>query len=648
MKRKIWYDFFLSIILFVLVLIPYVYAWSTNYYVEELVVDAGVVGGYFAGGNGSKEHPYEITNQRHLYNLAWLQYMGNFNKESSTNSGEYETFYFTLSNNLDCEGMVLPPIGTGDNPFVSVFNGNGHTISNVKVSNNFHELVQYPNNVNNTNYQNVNVIGFFGVIGKYTGEENDQLKIPVVADGQGGTNVVTSVHDFYLDNIEISSNKENSLVGLLAGYVNGNVSNIGIHYSWFNLASGVSHIENKKISNYTLIGDYNTTDDGGINWDDKPQGGSIGYGTSTDIKKLKDKMQALNGTSGTPALNANQYLPFSGTGEIIKNDSGANVGEVAEHNNIGYYTGNDIKIYEFHKSNLDTSQFYHPTFAAKQIVTLPYVNLDGVVECPDAEQEIKDATINSADETIYTIRLQNRLDINNNLVTIHNAVLWGEEIPTLVIPRRVIWVAPKRAGTLKFVMINPGNGQNFTLSRFYRSIKGDYSSSMVGLESLIETNVYAGLTHGDKGSTIQVDGVDRTFTEDTGLVYYFTYEVTEEMIEAGYEFALSRDNGSDGAYFWYLDVGANGGNVDPTYTGTINGVDFVYAIDNGFSSFDDKSNVCFEVDSQTAVAQDVVVYFKRKQTIGVLYFATVDSVTIVPAGSGTKGKAKDEKCDAQA
>lgn len=644
MKKNLILHSCLAVLAGIIFLIPFVYGWATNFYVKQLVVDAGVVGGYFASGNGSEERPFEITNKRHLYNLAWLQYMGNFNHADADKTDEYKTYYFSLSNDLDCEGLVLPPIGTGDNPFVSVFNGNGHTISNLKVSNDFNQLEQHPNNVDITNYQNVNIIGFFGIIGKYTGTENEGLKIPTIT-GESGTNVVTSAHHFYLDNLEIHSNKTNSLTGLFAGYVNGNVSNIGVHYSWFNLATGVSPIENSKISNYTLIGDYNGSGEGGIEWGDKPQGGSIGYGTSTDIKELKDKMQALNGTSGTPAIKANQYLPFSGTGEIIKNASGANIGEVADNNNIGYYTGNDIKVYEFKKSNMDTTCFYHPTAASKQIVTLPHTNYEGIVDYPDAEQEIKDATINNPEETIYAIRLQNQIDINNNLVTIENAKLWGEEIPKLVIPRRVIWVAPKRAGTLKFVMINPGNGKNFTLSRFYRTVKGDYSSQMMGLESLIETNNYAGLTTGEKGVTIQVDGADRTFDKDTGLVYYFTYEVTEEMIEMGYEFALSRNNGTEGAYFWYLDVGANGGNVDPTYVGSIEGVDFVYQIDGAFNSFEDKSNVCFEVDSKTGVATDVLIYFKRNQLTGVLYYPTADSVTIVSIGSGSKGKAKDENCD---
>ncbi|MDE6014068.1 MAG: hypothetical protein K2G50_03885, partial [Anaeroplasmataceae bacterium] len=638
MKRKTLISLGLAVLTFVLVLIPCVYGWATNFYVRDIIVDAGVIGGYFAGGNGTEERPYEIANKRHLYNLAWLQYMGNFNHKSSTNEEEYETYYFKLSNDLDCEGMVLPPIGTSDNPFISVFDGGGYTISNLKVSNNYNELEQHPNNVNVTNYQGVNIIGFFGIVGKYTGTENNGLTIPVVADGQGGTSVITDVHDFYLDNLEINSNKANSLVGLLAGYVSGNVSNIGIHYSWFNMASSVTNIDQKKVSNYALIGDYNINGEGGIDWVDKPEGGAIGYGTSTDIKELKDKMQALNGTSGTPAINASQYLPFSGTGEIIT-EGGTNIGEVADENNIGYYTGSDIKIYEKNKSEIDSTHFYYPSGESNGIWTLPHTGYDNTTY-PDADEDVKKATINSDDTKIYTIRLQNKIDINNNLTTIYNAKLWGEDIPVLKIPRRVVWVKPKQPGTMKFVMINTKDGENFTLSRFYRSVRGDYSSSMTGLETIIDTNNLGMLTYGKKGADIRVDGQQVAFN-DVALAYYFTCEITEEDIAAGYEYALSRDNGSNGAYFWYLDVGANGGNVDPTYIGTIEGVDFVYTVGNGYNSFDDKSEVLFGIDN---VSSDVLVYFKRNDQM-VLYFVTSEGVDVTPIGSGSSKKATDKNCN---
>ncbi len=689
MKRKIWYHVFLSMLLFVLVLIPCVYGWSTNFYVKQIVVDARVIGGYFASGNGTKDHPYEIANRRHLYNLAWLQYMGNFNIESSTNSGEYQTFYFTLSHNLDCEGLVLPPIGTGDNPFVSVFNGNGHTISNVKVSNNFHELVQYPNNVTNTNYQNVNVIGFFGVIGKYTGEENNQLTIPVVADGQGGTNVVTSVHDFYLDNIEINSNKENSLVGLLAGYVNGNVSNIGVHYFWFNLASGVSHIDNKKISNYTLIGDYNTSGEGGIDWSEKPDGAGMGFGGSVSILSIMDRMNYISSNNWAfPSLNFNgmtssssshpekgSYLSLVVDNEISPTYYQNNTSEVVSSNNIGYYTGNEAKVLgkvtseqlvasdcfvDDGTGNLVTTSDIKDDIAKGNIKDINIYEVTGYGQfgiSQNITQNVKDDVLSMVnDETghLYSIRFSGQVEVNN-WVTIENATVATKKYDKINIPPKSIWFTAHQDGMAKIVFCTQNNTtRGVSLYQIKRNGDQPYFSNNPGGGD-VSISAINHVYHNSAENTYVydipavTDGWEEVYNYDwysnqtigEDKIYYIQIPIME-----GNEYAFGAQNSGEG-YIMYLDIGQNG-NVNPTYVGTIVGVDFVYAIDNGFNSFDDKSNVCFEVDSQTGVAQDVVVYFKRKQTIGVLYYATVESVDIVPVGSGPKGKSKDEKCDVQA
>jgi hypothetical protein len=92
---------------------------------------------YFAGGDGSAEKPYIINQPIHLYNLAWLQYLGYFNL--SENSA-YKQTYFVLGSDVDMtstgtENWTLPPIGTSDNPFIGNFDGKGYTISNLVVDN---------------------------------------------------------------------------------------------------------------------------------------------------------------------------------------------------------------------------------------------------------------------------------------------------------------------------------------------------------------------------------------------------------------------------------------------------------------------------------------------------------------------------------
>ena len=92
---------------------------------------------YFAGGDGSSTNPYIINQPIHLYNLAWLQYLGYFNQ---TKDGAYDQTYFVLGSDVDMtsdsiNNWTLPPIGTTDNPFIGNFDGKGYTISNLVVDN---------------------------------------------------------------------------------------------------------------------------------------------------------------------------------------------------------------------------------------------------------------------------------------------------------------------------------------------------------------------------------------------------------------------------------------------------------------------------------------------------------------------------------
>ena len=100
-------------------------------------------GAYFAYGNGTAERPYGITKPRHLYNLAWLQYLNYFNKNVD-DSGQIIPTYFELGSDVDGEGMVIPPIGNESHPFVGNFDGQGFVISNFVISNNASDFVVKP------------------------------------------------------------------------------------------------------------------------------------------------------------------------------------------------------------------------------------------------------------------------------------------------------------------------------------------------------------------------------------------------------------------------------------------------------------------------------------------------------------------------
>ena len=74
----------MSFFCFIGITIAISWAWFLN---NELVtpdVSGYSASAYFAGGDGSEENPYQIASPKHLYNLAWLQYLGVFNQPGCT------------------------------------------------------------------------------------------------------------------------------------------------------------------------------------------------------------------------------------------------------------------------------------------------------------------------------------------------------------------------------------------------------------------------------------------------------------------------------------------------------------------------------------------------------------------------------------
>jgi hypothetical protein len=71
----------------------------------------------FAGGNGSPENPYQISTRKHLEAV---------NNDLSA--------YYTLLNDIDLESVEWVHIGQDSARFTGVFNGNGHSIYNLKIS----------------------------------------------------------------------------------------------------------------------------------------------------------------------------------------------------------------------------------------------------------------------------------------------------------------------------------------------------------------------------------------------------------------------------------------------------------------------------------------------------------------------------------
>lgn len=222
-------------------------AWVSDNGLSSIInVSGSVHKNYFEYGKGTKDEPYGIANPVQLYYFSWLQYLGFFNN-TFNEDGSLVTFYFEidpeLEGGLDMTGYKLPPIGTKDNPFIGNFNGNGKTISNLTVRNFYNVLSAPPSGTDD--FGGAEIIGFFGVIGS--------LPNPTYTYDTSAN----EVKNLALENFTIITQTNQTLVGIVAGYVNGIVDCVGVIGGNVQILSNVTGALTEytnNFSDYSLIG----------------------------------------------------------------------------------------------------------------------------------------------------------------------------------------------------------------------------------------------------------------------------------------------------------------------------------------------------------------------------------------------------------
>ena len=179
---------------------------------SENPIEGSVQDKYYASGTGAYNDPFVINQPRHLYNLAWLQYLGFYNKNDG--GVDDHQFYFVLGDNIDMSAFgAIPPIGTEQNPFIGHFDGQGYVVSNVTITNNFNDYDSHPSAMDSgwddeLNHQQPHILGFFGVVGYPGGNKN--------------TSYDTAVNEFVntgLTGVTVETVLEDSLMGVAAGLV---------------------------------------------------------------------------------------------------------------------------------------------------------------------------------------------------------------------------------------------------------------------------------------------------------------------------------------------------------------------------------------------------------------------------------------------
>ncbi len=268
---------------------------------------------YFAGGTGSADSPYEIRSAVHLYNLAWLQYLGYFNMNPDFNNGLAQS-HFVVKEKVDMRAFksAIPPIGTTEYPFIGVFDGGDNTIVSVRVSNNAgstdNALKIRPSNAefNGTTHlfvtdksAEVSVVGLFGVTGDYDGYI---AKYKAANAGFTDENAAAmSVGNFYADYLHIYSGSAATLTGLVAGYAGSGISNVGVYRGDINYASGASGLtalsgSASVTSKYALVGAFN---ENVIEWGDTSgsDGDNPDWGGSVDMKSMHSRLSTYLNTT---------------------------------------------------------------------------------------------------------------------------------------------------------------------------------------------------------------------------------------------------------------------------------------------------------------------------------------------------------------
>ena len=233
-------------------------AWFRDYaMMPEGRIDGSIRGAYFAYGDGSADEPYGIAIPRHLYNLAWLQDTGYFNRDLD-GDGVLDTFYFEIDPSLlqsnggtgvlNMEDYYIPPIGTTTYPFLGQFNGNGVVISDLNVTNSYADFgTNHPTAVNSSSYaaNKSQVVGLFGVVGSIPNQEISY---------NSSTNIIKNVG---LKGVTVKSDSENTLVGIAAGYVNGTLDKVAVDDGKIDVVANAGALPSlgaTKISHYSLVG----------------------------------------------------------------------------------------------------------------------------------------------------------------------------------------------------------------------------------------------------------------------------------------------------------------------------------------------------------------------------------------------------------
>lgn len=324
-------------------------------------VAGSVQGAYYAGGDGTSGNPFQIHDPIHLYNLAWLQYFGTYNKFNDSGALTTQT-YFVVTSDLDMTGWTLPPIGTEDFPFLGKFDGGSHTIKGLISTNEFGSgsSVKTPQKFTGfgDTYHQPEIVGFFGVVGKLPN------------DSYSYTSVNNQMINCTLEGTKVESRTSKTLIGIAAGYVNATMNGvkikgaatIDVNGTTASTAVDATNIT-ENLSDYGLVG-YSTKTGSGGSYSQKLSKfysngeGSGGGGEGADWGGSIDMLSLYNRLS--KVYNEDSYDNGDFTVNTITDVNGVTTKQKVENldNHFAGLSADDYS-YTFNKHNAGNQNYYY-------------------------------------------------------------------------------------------------------------------------------------------------------------------------------------------------------------------------------------------------------------------------------------------------
>ncbi|XMB72036.1 hypothetical protein RJI07_08000 [Mycoplasmatota bacterium WC30] len=270
---------FLLTAMFVAATIAISYSWTSPRFIyNQSVVGktkvSPIIWRYFNGGEGTSGDPYLISEPQHFFNLAYLQDLGYFSVQT----------YFELENDIDflnapAQYSSMPPIGTDDNPFIGVFDGNYYTISNYHVNGTWYD---------GTSIKKLQDIGTFGYIGS-GGVASNFFLVNMHITSDGVANDLTGYHPH-----------NDGITNFAMGYAVGHIADGGLIENVFvvnpEISSAAVTISNR--TQYGLIG-YNAADLGA--YAGAPE--DVAYNFNMNADSFVPAVQSAVTTYGTELVN---------------------------------------------------------------------------------------------------------------------------------------------------------------------------------------------------------------------------------------------------------------------------------------------------------------------------------------------------------